>query len=536
MKYPENPALHAAVIADAEDDAPRLVYADWLDEHGDPDRAAFIRDQCALFDKSPAEPDYVDLTERKQKIRYTMRPRRLGPELPRGVGFRDNIYANHDDIDASYHRGFPYFAGEPVIVGGADERAARRFRDAWPAVVATTTLRGLRCDGGFSRHLAVILSSPVAAHLSALAAQIATADAVDTILSSPAAPALRWLHLRFLPRLPPTDRLARVKSLRQLRQFEAHWLRCPPAALRRLIAADWFGRLRRVMTWLPPESAAVGVAGLAKLPDLHTLQLRNLPPEGLGAFAGRGRFPALGRLVLSGTPLHGEGAVALGRAWLPRLAVLELDGCGLRNVGVVALAASGLFEQLRVLSLANNAIGDEGVAAVADGLRALGLRALRLGDSNFGRKGLIALATAGAFLELTTLDLHSTRKRKASADDVTQALASLELSRLRHLDLAGWPVGDAGLKALAANPALANLTYLDLGWCEAGPDGAKALFTSPHLRRLVTLKLLHSRTGKAFEALRDPALLPNLRECWVPEGVSDRLAKRLEAARGGVFV
>src|SRR5437763_14959052 len=25
------------------DDAPRLIYADWLDEHGDPERAEFIR-------------------------------------------------------------------------------------------------------------------------------------------------------------------------------------------------------------------------------------------------------------------------------------------------------------------------------------------------------------------------------------------------------------------------------------------------------------------------------------------------------------
>ena len=31
-----------------EDDAPRLVYADWLDEHDEPERAEFIRLQCEL--------------------------------------------------------------------------------------------------------------------------------------------------------------------------------------------------------------------------------------------------------------------------------------------------------------------------------------------------------------------------------------------------------------------------------------------------------------------------------------------------------
>jgi hypothetical protein len=408
-----------------------------------------------------------------------------------------------------------------------------------PAVIATTTLRGLRCSGAFSRHLAVTLGSPAAAHLSALSAQVGSANSVDTILASPAAPALRWLHLwihvKDLPPPAPIDRLAGAKSLGRLRRFEVQWIDCPPAALRRLLAADWFGRLRRVLTWLPPESAALGVAGLAKLPDLHTLELAGLPPEGLAAFAGRGRFPALGRLVLSRTALRGEEAVALARARLPKLAVLELDECGLRNDDVAALAASGWFAKLRVLSLAGNEIGDRGVAAVADGLRAPGLRVLRLGDNKFGKAGLTTLARASAFSEVTTLDLHSTLKRKASAADVTRALASLELPRLRHLDLAGWPVDDDGLKALAANPALGNLTYLNLRDCDAGPDGAKALFTSPHLRRLVTLKLWSDRAGEAFGMLKDPAVLPNLRECWVPESVPDRLHKRIEAVRGPIF-
>ena len=36
------------IIASPEDDVPRLVYADWLQEHGQADRAEFIRVQCAL--------------------------------------------------------------------------------------------------------------------------------------------------------------------------------------------------------------------------------------------------------------------------------------------------------------------------------------------------------------------------------------------------------------------------------------------------------------------------------------------------------
>lgn len=40
--------LLAAILAAPEDDAPRLIYADWLEEHDQPERAEFIRVQCAL--------------------------------------------------------------------------------------------------------------------------------------------------------------------------------------------------------------------------------------------------------------------------------------------------------------------------------------------------------------------------------------------------------------------------------------------------------------------------------------------------------
>jgi uncharacterized protein (TIGR02996 family) len=40
--------LLAEVLAYPGSDAPRLVMADWLDEHGDPDRAEFIRLECDI--------------------------------------------------------------------------------------------------------------------------------------------------------------------------------------------------------------------------------------------------------------------------------------------------------------------------------------------------------------------------------------------------------------------------------------------------------------------------------------------------------
>src|SRR5262245_65015434 len=48
MEHPDWPAFVAAIVADPDDDTARLVAADFLEENGDPDRAAFIRIQVQL--------------------------------------------------------------------------------------------------------------------------------------------------------------------------------------------------------------------------------------------------------------------------------------------------------------------------------------------------------------------------------------------------------------------------------------------------------------------------------------------------------
>lgn len=45
----------AAIIENPDDDTPRLVYADFLDEHGRHERAEFVRVQCELARRPPCE-------------------------------------------------------------------------------------------------------------------------------------------------------------------------------------------------------------------------------------------------------------------------------------------------------------------------------------------------------------------------------------------------------------------------------------------------------------------------------------------------
>lgn len=61
-------ALFQAILAAPDDDAPRLVYADWLDEAGDPDRAEFVRVQCRLARLPFYEPDHPGLRDRAAEL------------------------------------------------------------------------------------------------------------------------------------------------------------------------------------------------------------------------------------------------------------------------------------------------------------------------------------------------------------------------------------------------------------------------------------------------------------------------------------
>ncbi|VTR96727.1 Repeat-companion domain protein OS=Isosphaera pallida (strain ATCC 43644 / DSM 9630 / IS1B) GN=Isop_0391 PE=4 SV=1 [Gemmata massiliana] len=62
-------ALLAAIYANPDEDTPRLVYADWLDEHGDPARAEFIRVQIELASRDDySTEEYARLNARGHQL------------------------------------------------------------------------------------------------------------------------------------------------------------------------------------------------------------------------------------------------------------------------------------------------------------------------------------------------------------------------------------------------------------------------------------------------------------------------------------
>src|SRR5215213_5024358 len=69
LRMSDEAALLRAIREHPDEDTPRLVYADWLQEYGDDeDRAAFIRLECELARLPPADRRRSVLLQRRRTL------------------------------------------------------------------------------------------------------------------------------------------------------------------------------------------------------------------------------------------------------------------------------------------------------------------------------------------------------------------------------------------------------------------------------------------------------------------------------------
>jgi uncharacterized protein (TIGR02996 family) len=144
--HPDWESLLRAVVAAPADDVPRLVAADWLDEHGQPDRAELIRVQVELArletagDKASAATESLRRKERTylgpmaaQRALWALE---ACPELVR-VEFRDRASASLESMRVAgaerltFRRGFVEAVTCPAdawLQHGAEVRARQPIR------------------------------------------------------------------------------------------------------------------------------------------------------------------------------------------------------------------------------------------------------------------------------------------------------------------------------------------------------------------------------------------------------------------------
>jgi uncharacterized protein (TIGR02996 family) len=479
-----------ANCAAPDDGAARLVFADWLDEQGDPDRAEFIRVQCAKARLAKPDDDFWPLGDREITLldaHGTSWRDELAPAL-RGLWYCFERGFAESAIDAQHltAHGHAIAEGPPL----ARLRVYARPRDARALArcPAFTRCLSVTFDGdlGGGDRLLAVLESPLLAHLTDLNGSRIVRRPED------------------IARLAGWTGLARLRGLR----LNAGWR--AESGLRDLAASPHVAGLRRLELHLVPADpevlAAIGSSGsLAGLESLTVLGGSRADEDLASPFADTFDLPALVTLSL-GVAVSRRAAEALAsRPALATLRSLSLPNCGLWAEAVRPLLASPHLARLHTLDLSRNGLGNAGAATLAGATFAASLVSLNLNGDQIGPDGVRALAAAD-FPRLRVLRLGGNPIGPAGA---CLLAAARWREGLRVLSLPGCGIDDTGAAELMAGPALREL---DLANNQLTADAVRMLAATPSLRWLRRLDLSGNRIGPSGTA----ALLecPDLDDIW----------------------
>src|SRR5438067_2325053 len=284
-------ALLAAICEHPHDDTPRLVYADWLEETGEPAkvaRAEFIRIQCELARVEEDDPRRPRLQKREEQLerRYWKAwaadlpgKRSESPEFQRGFPWPGNVAFSAEalaDVRPDQLRGRPiWWLGFNVT--------AENWRTvlAWPHL---DRVYQVKLEGPFPRGwAAAVARCPGLRNVSELSfgrVPVRPAD-LRVILDAWAGRALATLGLWDYPVGDKVIRvLARHPTAARLRKLDLYRVGLTPAGLRLLASGRGLTGLRE----LDIHGDPIGDDGLAELlrsPHLHALRKLDLIRTGI---------------------------------------------------------------------------------------------------------------------------------------------------------------------------------------------------------------------------------------------------------------
>jgi uncharacterized protein (TIGR02996 family) len=362
---PTYSTLFPAILDEPDVDAHRLVYADWLEEHGQAKRAEFIRVQVELATMAGDDPRRFDLTKREAELLERNRTT-WAADLPKWVQPRESH-------GVTYRRGF------------VDE-------------VRCTTINLVIGLGGLLRRTplqAALLHRMRPGNLDRLAALPGLARLTGLDLLSPIPEEL--------------ERLAASPHLTGLRRLGMYWCPVPLRNQLRVLRAPAFARLTELsLAW--SESHRDDLADLVAHPvfpgltSLHFFLPRgNL--EDIRSVAESPRAARLTSLEFGVSFSNGAGAgilpILAASPHLRNLTFLKLD-CGyLPEADVEALAASPHLVNLTDLSLGWAALTPRGWEALLRSPTLTRLTRLHVHGWDYKvpqQHGLVPLKTSGGIL------------------------------------------------------------------------------------------------------------------------------------------
>jgi uncharacterized protein (TIGR02996 family) len=397
--HPADAAFLRAIIEQPDDDLPRLVYADYLDERGDCARAEFIRVQCELAKPSGDPSGHDALAEREQEL--------LRRHSAAWVGPLGRL------LDSSwFHRGFIEHIQLDV----------RHFVELADQIFAALPVRWVDCYGppffepwSKGRNWATALSTcPFLTRPTRLGLfNIDLSSDAPTLLGAPLLRSLAVLHLDRC-RLGDND-------------------------LRILAGATPPGRLSSLIVnsnRSGPCITASGTRALATSPLLRQLTELDLSVNQIG--------PA-GVAALADSP-QTAGLVSL-----------DLSANHLGDAGVAAIAGSPHLSGVQSLGIGRNGVTDAGVEALLLSPHLTHLSSLDLSENDLSAHAVSALAESPNMSSLTSLDVRGTH---LSPDTIRAVALSPFLTNLAEMRVYDEDLGEASERALQAFPHLVAILHV----------------------------------------------------------------------------
>lgn len=393
----EEQALLSTIVADPDNDRPRMVYADWLEQHGQYDRARLIRVQIELA------------------------------RLPDNTEAATALRNEEEQLEAVCEKSLPQLDG--IRWGGFD-------RGLVSSVYADT-------PAAFRRH----------------ANSIADLGSVHRVVFDKPDDFAVLAEVSVLSRFTDLNIWTGGDELRSVRNDDPNHRFNDD--LQAVLASAHCPRLRRlelVECQLGPRGAKA-LADCPRLESLTHLDLMDnyIGDEGMAALAASPYLSALRSLTIGLNDLGPAGVEALAMSvslgGLEELYFGEMwPDWWIGPAAGVALGRSPYLTHLRELRI-HDEIGALGAAALAQAANLAGLTLLDLRCAR-GPEAALALAASPYLRQLKSLWLHACDigNEGASALARSPILASLE-----DLDLTSNCLTDKGARALAASPYLARL-------------------------------------------------------------------------------
>ncbi len=435
----DDEALLSTIIADPDDDRPRLVYADWLEQHGQLDRARLIRVQIELAHLPDNDDEPTALQVEEEQLEAACE--KTLPQLE-GItwgGFERGLVRS---VCADSPAAFRRHASSIADVGSVHRLSFDKQLDGFAVLAEVSAFARFTDLGVYDDDHTYDRNGDPNHRFN---------DDLQAVLASAHCPCFRSLDL-ITCQLGPRGAKALAECSR----------------LGSLIHLDLLDN------YIGDE----GMAALAASPYLSALRklridLNNIGPAGVEALAASVSLGGLEDLFL-GDAIGPAAGVALGRSpYLTQLRELKIhDEIG--ALGAAGLAQAPNLAGLRYLDLCC-ASGPDAARALAESPYLRQLKSLLLYACRIGDEGAKALAGSPVLASLESLDLSYNKL----TDEGARALArSPMLASLESLDLGGNDLTDEGARALAASPYLGGLKHggLRMRSCDfLTPDGVRTL-------------------------------------------------------------